>query len=229
VAGLAAAVEAVRRLHPQPDVVIVTGDLADHASDQEYEQVKNLLGALDAPVHVLPGNHDDRSQLRGHFGLQGSTGEPVQYVVELDRLRIVMLDTTIPGQDPGELDRPRLEWLEAQLAARPDAPTLLAMHHPPLLTGVPAWDALSLAAADRAALGEVVQGHPQVHRITAGHVHRTIAAEIGGVPVLTVPSTYVQGRLDFTATKLELVDEPAGFGVHVLLDGSLISHVQPVV
>src|SRR5207248_403072 len=122
----------------------------------------------------------------------------------------------------------RLEWLDTTLAAAPRTPTLLALHHPPLLTGIPAFDAIGLAAADRRALATVVEAHPQVRRIVAGHVHLAISAELGGRSVLAAPSTYVQARLDFAAEEIELSDDPPGFVVHAWLDGELVSHVQPV-
>jgi Icc protein len=228
VAGLAAAVEAVRGMQPPPDAVIISGDLADNATDSEYAQARKLLAPLPMPTYVLPGNHDDRRTLRSHFRLPGAGAEPVQYSVDLGPLRLVVLDSTRPGQDAGALDRERLEWLDAELAAEPELPTLIATHHPPLLTGVPVWDDLGLPLADRLALGEVIDAHPQVRRIVAGHVHRTIAGELAGRPVLAVPSTYVQARLNFRLRELELVAEPAGFAVHAVLDGDVISHLQPV-
>jgi hypothetical protein len=107
-------------------------------------------------------------------------------------------------------------------------PTLLALHHPPVTTGVPAWDRDGLPAPDQRALAAVLERHPQVQRLVAGHLHRTIAADLAGRAVLTVPSTYVQGRLDLEAQELALVDEPAGFAVHTLSEGRLHSHLQPV-
>jgi 3',5'-cyclic-AMP phosphodiesterase len=228
VAGLAAAVESVRAIRPAPDAVLVSGDLADSAADAEYERVRELLAPLGAPVYPLPGNHDDRWRLRRHFGLPGADADPVRYAVDLGPLQLVVLDSTIPGEDSGALDGEQLDWLEGVLAASPGRPTVLALHHPPILTGIPAWDAIGLAATSRQALGEVVAGHPQVRRIVAGHVHRTIAGELSGRSVLTVPSTYVQGRLDFGLSELELAAEPAGFAVHAVLDGNVLSHIQPV-
>jgi 3',5'-cyclic-AMP phosphodiesterase len=228
VAGFAAAVETVRAMPLRPDVVLVSGDLADHATDAEYEQVRELLAPLQAPLYVLPGNHDDRRALRRHFGVPGDAGEPVQYSVDLGPLRLVVLDTTRPGEDSGALDSERLDWLDAELAAVPRLPTVVAMHHPPVLTGIPAWDELGLPAAHRRALCEVIQRHAQVRRLVAGHVHRTITGELGGRAVLTVPSTYVQGRLNFCSDEIELADEPAGFALHAVVDGELVSHVQPV-
>ena len=229
VAGLAAAVESVGAMQQQPDVLLVTGDLADRAADAEYELVRELLAPLGAPAYVLPGNHDDRRALRRQFDLPGADAEPVCYSVDLGPLRLVVLDSTVPGEDPGALDSERLAWLEHVLAGSPEQPTLIAMHHPPILTGAPAWDEIGLADRDRQLLGAVVERHRQVRRIVAGHVHRTIAGELAGRSVLTVPSTYVQGRLDFGSRELQLSAEPAGYAVHAVLDGDLISHVQPVV
>lgn len=228
VAKLAAAIDRVLALDERPDAVLVTGDLADHALDEEYEQVAGLLQRIDAPSYVLPGNHDDRDALHRHFGVPGAGGEPVRYAVDLGPLRLVVLDSTIPGADAGALDGGQPGWLDETLAAAPDAPTVVAMHHPPFLLGIAPWDAIALRAADRERLGEVLARHPQVERVVAGHVHRAITTELGGRPVMSVPSTYVQGLLDFEATELALSDDPPGFAVHALVEGRLVSHVQPV-
>jgi 3',5'-cyclic-AMP phosphodiesterase len=228
VTGLAAAVECLRARQPRPDAVLVSGDLADHGADAEYEQVRELLAPLQAPVYVLPGNHDDRRGLHRHFGVPGADGEPVQYSVDLGPLRLVVLDTTRPGEDHGALDAERLEWLDAELAAAQRLPTLVAMHHAPVTTGIPVWDDVGLPAADRQALAEVVARHPQVRRLVSGHVHRVITGSLGGCAVLTVPSTYVQAKLAIGSNELQLADEPAGFALHVVADGELVSHLQPV-
>jgi 3',5'-cyclic-AMP phosphodiesterase len=228
VAKLAAAVDGVLALDPSPDAVLVSGDLADHAADDEYEQLRALLERIDAPAYVLPGNHDDREALHRHFGVPGTGGEPVRYDVDLGPLRLVVLDTTIPGEDGGALDQRQLGWLDETLAAAPDVPAVVAMHHPPFLMGIPPWDAIALRPADRERLGEVLGRHAHVERVVAGHVHRAIATKLAGRPVMSVPSTYVQGLLDFGATELALSDDPPGFAVHALLDGDLVSHVQPV-
>jgi 3',5'-cyclic-AMP phosphodiesterase len=206
----------------------VSGDLADHATDEEYEQVRELLAPLEAPLYVLPGNHDDRHALRRHFGVPGGADEPVRYSVNLGPLRLVVLDTTRPGEDPGALDAEQIDWLDAELATEPEMLTLLAMHHPPLLTGIPVWDELGLPHADRRALGDVIERHRQVRRLVTGHAHRTMTGELAGRGVLTVPSTYVQARLDFTLQEIELAAEPAGFAVHAVVDGELVSHIEPV-
>jgi 3',5'-cyclic-AMP phosphodiesterase len=208
--------------------VLVSGDLSENAADGEYEQVRELLAPLDAPIFVLPGNHDDRAALRRHFAVPGAGDEPVHYAADLGELRLVVVDTTRPGENPGALDETRLSWLDAELAAAPGTPTVLAMHHPPLVTGIPALDEIGLPPEDCRALGDVLARHPQVRRIVAGHMHRPVTAELAGRAVLAVPSTYMQARLDLLMTELETLPDPAGFALHVLRDGELISHVQTV-
>jgi Icc protein len=221
---LSAAVAALAQLGP--DVVIVSGDLVENAEDAEYERVQGALEPLDVPVHVLPGNHDDRDALHRHFDVPGAGGAPVQYAVELGPLRLVVVDSTAPGHEHGELDGERLGWLDAELAAAPERPTLIAMHHPPLCTGAPAIDAIALRDDGRRALGEVVERHPQVLKVVAGHVHRTVGSEVGGRAVLAIPSTYAELRLDFDGSELSAVDEGRGYALHTLVDGKLVSHVE---
>ena len=228
VARLAAAVESLRAVRPQPDALLVSGDIADHATDEEYELVRELLAPLEAPLYVLPGNHDDRRALHRHFGVPGGDGEPVRYSVDLGPLRLVVLDTTLPGEDSGALEGEQLDWLDAELAAAPEQLTLIAMHHPPLIIGVPACDEIGLAASDRRALGDVIERHRQVRRIVAGHFHSTISGELAGRSVLVVPSTYVQMRLDFHVREIELTSEFPGFALHAVVDGELTSHVKAV-
>ncbi|HSC03561.1 MAG TPA: phosphodiesterase, partial [Solirubrobacteraceae bacterium] len=210
VAGLATAVASIRRLRPAPDALVLTGDLADNLADSEYAQVLASVEGIDAPCYALPGNHDDRDGLRRHFGVPGDSGTPVQYAVELGALRLLMLDSTRPGADSGEFGAARLAWLEDALSADPRTPTLLAMHHPPLVTHVPGLDALALAAGDRAALADVVRGHPNVMLIIAGHVHRAISGELAGRRVLSAPSTYIGFELDITAEQIDDVPTPPG-------------------
>ena len=228
VAGLATAVASIRRLSPVPDALVLTGDIADNLADSEYAQALAALEDIDAPCYALPGNHDDRDGVRRHFAIAGEPGAPVQYAVELGALRILMLDSTRPGADSGEFDAGRLAWLEDALSADPRTPTLLAMHHPPLVTHVPGLDALALAADDRAALADVVRRHPNVMLIIAGHVHRAISGELAGCRVLSAPSTYIGFALDFASEQIDDVPAPPGYVVHALRDGELASHVVAV-
>jgi 3',5'-cyclic-AMP phosphodiesterase len=217
-AALARAVAAVLEIEPLPDAVVVTGDLAEHAAPAEYERVRELLEPLPIPFHVLPGNHDDRDALRAAFPLDGDG--PYRYAVACGDLRLVGCDTTRPGRDDGELD---LDWLAAQLD---DAPTVVAMHHPPLLTGIGGLDDIGLPEARRAALGELLARSPQVRRVVAGHVHRGAFDVLGGCGVVSCPSTNLQARLQIRAEGFEIGNDPPAILVHALLGGVLTTHVQ---
>jgi Icc protein len=225
---LADVIDAIHALPQPPDAVFVTGDLVNDGSDAQYAVLEPVLGQLELPFSVLPGNHDDRAGLRRHFdvGGDGDGHDPVQYVVWADPLRVVMLDTTIPGQPGGDLDAGRLQWLSQVLEADPEHPTLLAMHHPPFDCGVREMDRIGLAPGARVALAELLEDHPQVVGAIAGHHHRTIAGSIAGRPALAATSTYGQLPLDFDAERLTMVSDPIGFAVHTLVDGALVSHVQ---
>jgi 3',5'-cyclic AMP phosphodiesterase CpdA len=226
--ALAAAVRAVGELHPAPDALLLSGDLTDHGGDEEYQRVAELVAPLDLPVHVLAGNHDDRAGLRAHLGAPGEGDEPLQYAVGVGGLRLVACDTTVPGVDPGELGADRLAWLEACLAEDGDTPAIVAMHHPPILVGMPAMDALGLPEADRAALAELLAGAPQVKRVVTGHVHRAATGESGGRPVFVCPSSNLQLALDLESDEIALVREPPCFALHVATGCEVVSHLQPV-
>jgi 3',5'-cyclic-AMP phosphodiesterase len=219
--ALARAVQAVLELEPVPDAVLVTGDLAEHADPAEYARVRELLAPLPMPVHVVPGNHDDPRAMREHFPLDGD-GE-YRYTATCGSLRVVACDTSRRGRDDGELD---LDWLEAQL--HDETPTIVAMHHPPLDTGIGGLDKIGLPPAQRTALGALFERAPHVRCVAAGHVHRTAFGVLGGCAVVACASTNLQTRLQIREDGFELSDDPPAIVVHVLLDGMLTSHVQPI-
>ena len=228
VLALEAAVQAVRGLPDRPDALLLTGDLTEHGTTEEYTLVAEMTARIRAPIYVLPGNHDDRSSLRASFGLSGSGANPIQYAARLGPARLVALDTVSPGRGEGDLDAPRLDWLDAALEEEPDTPTLIAMHHPPFALGVGVWDTIGIRPAARAALAEVIGRHPQVVRLLAGHVHQTIVAAVAGRPAMTLAGVYGQGRPHLDAESLEVSARTASFALHVLVDGSLLSHLVPI-
>ena len=221
----AATIEHIRRLPDCPDAVVITGDLADSGDAPEYEALSGLLGSLDAPCYALPGNHDDRGALRTHFGLSGEGDAPISYSVEIGPLRLVILDSTKPGHDGGELDEARLSWLDRELSSTPEQPTILAMHHPPLVTGAPAWDRIGIPEGERRALGGVLERHSQVQLVVGGHLHRTIASRLAGRPVLAAPAIYETALPDFEADQLKLGGSAPSYVLHAVLDGEITSHV----
>ena len=223
--ALAAAVGAVLALRPLPDAVVITGDICNDGAPAEYDRVAEVLEPLTMPVHVLPGNHDDRDLLRERFKVPGSG--PLQYVAQVGDVRLVVCDTQRPGRDDGALDDGRLEWLEAQLAAD-TTPTIVAMHHPPIVIGLPILDAIGIAEPGRTALRELLARSPHVRRVVAGHVHRSVFDTFGGCGVVACASTNLQAPLEIGASELRLVPETPAIALHVAIDGALASHIQPI-
>lgn len=229
--ALSAAVDAVLRLSARPDAVLVTGDLVTDAGAREYERVRELLAPLRSPVYVLAGNHDDRDALREYFALDGPTGavgEPFQYATEIGSLRLVACDTMLPGREEGALGPERLAWLEAQLDASSATPTVIAMHHPPLLTGNRAFDTIALAAADRVAVAELAARFASVRRIVGGHFHRTIFNTAGGCGVVACASTHLQAPLEIGDGEIRIFPDRPAFAVHAELGDDLVTHIEPI-
>lgn len=229
-ARLETVVEAVRGLPNRVDAVLVSGDLSDDGSEESYRLARPLLDRFECPVHVLSGNHDDRARLRGAFGLPGAGSEPVNYTAEVGELRLLLLDSNVPGQDPGRFGSRDRAWLDEVLSEEPERPTLLAVHHTPLATGLPGWDAINLDPSEREALAGVVARHPQLRAIVGGHLHRIAAGSLAGCPVLSAPSTYLQALPDFEPSDPDDEDVemtgPPGFALHVFRDGELSSQVE---
>lgn len=222
----------VLALPQRPDAVVMTGDLVDWGRPEEYALLRELIGPLlDAlPVYLLPGNHDDREQLRASFPdhpYLGQWSPFVQYAIDEHPLRIVALDTLIPMQGGGELCGQRLEWLDRTLAAAPDRPTVVALHHPPFVTGIGHMDRIALAGAE--GLARVIASHPQVERVIAGHLHRPITVRFAGTVASTCPSPAHQVALDLAPDAADnYVLEPPGFQLHWWNGSALVTHTAVV-
>lgn len=225
---LEAVIESISALPNAPDAVLVSGDLADDGAAERYEVARELLGRLELPLHVLNGNHDDLGRIRRAFGLPGAGEEPVNYSADVGDLRLVVFDSNVPGQDPGRYSPEQLRWLDAALGEEPNRPTLIALHHPPLATGIPNWDAINLEPGQRSVLAEVVGRHPQLRAIVGGHLHRVAASTLAGCPVLAAPSTYLQAQPDYAiGDDVEFGGVP-GYALHILRDGELASQVESI-
>ncbi|HVY14863.1 MAG TPA: phosphodiesterase [Rhodopila sp.] len=212
------ALRVVRRMQPQPDLVLITGDLTECGMPAEYENFATILRrALPGPVYVVPGNHDRRGNLRQHLAyLPGVTGDPefVQYTIEDHPVRVVMLDTLVPGQSHGALSDSQLGWLDARLAEQPSKPTLVAMHHPAFFTGLPHMDRIALQEPERFAA--VIGRHKQVQRIIAGHHHRPIVGQVAHAVATVSPSVAHQVQLTFEADDPGALNfEPPAYQIHL--------------
>jgi len=224
-AQLEAAVRRLNRLTTPPDAVLVTGDLTDDGERESYSVLRERLAALDCPFYLIPGNHDRRRALVEAFSDHAylpRTGF-LHYAIEDHAVRLIALDTLVEGREDGALCEDRLAWLDTVLAAEPDRPTLIFMHHPPFESGIWWMDAMGLSGAGR--LGTVLGGHPQVRLVVCGHVHRAFHSAVGGVPVAVAPSTAWQVHLDLVPeTPPHAALEPAAGFLHVWNGDAFVTH-----
>src|ERR1700749_4554128 len=170
--ALEGCVAALNEFMPAPDFVVISGDLADTPTSEEYDYLKRLLAPLKLPFASIPGNHDSRELMRAAFPRAdyAIASGLLNQRIEIGELDLVLLDSSVPGKPYGELEAPTLQWLETTLAAASDRPTLLFLHHPPFRTGIWHMDRQNLLNAGD--LAAIVRRHPSVQLIATGHVHR---------------------------------------------------------
>ena len=215
-------------LDTPPDVVLMTGDLTDFGRVEEYELLRQLMAPLDMPVYVIPGNHDERDNFREAFEdhqYLPRKGD-LCYAIENYPLRMIGLDTTIPGEPGGDMCSNRLAWLDQQLRNKPDSPTLIFMHHPPILTGIQHMDAQNCKNGE--ALGRLLEKHPQVIQVLCGHVHRPIHMQWHGVTVSIAPSASHYVALDLREhSSADFYLEPPTVQLYEWCDDShLVAHLS---
>jgi 3',5'-cyclic AMP phosphodiesterase CpdA len=217
-AALTRCVAALNALEPRPDAVIMTGDLVDQGDPEQYEHLKTLLAPLEIPYYLLVGNHDDRTALRHAFNDRDELhagGEFVQYAADIGPLRLIALDSIMPGESAGDLCDARLAWLETQLDDARGKPVIVALHHPPFECGIAHMDALRLAPPATRRLATSIARYPNVERVICGHVHRQMFVRFGGTIASAVPSPAHQVALDLRdAAPSAFMMEPPAFALH---------------
>jgi len=225
-------VTALNEFRPRPDLVVISGDLADTPTVEEYEYLKRLLALLELPFVSIPGNHDSREMMRAVFP-QGDVfpNGPLNQKVEIRGLDLVLLDSSVQGKPHGELDAPTLQWLEITLAASPDRPALLFLHHPPFKAGIWHMDRQNLINAGE--LAGVVRRHPRVQLIATGHVHRATLTMFAGIPTTICPAPNHAVDLDLAQLRQPSFKvEPPAFHLHGWFPGegfgSVVTHQVPI-
>lgn len=228
--GLSAAVDRINSLAQQPDLVLATGDLVNDGLAAQYDQLMSILAGLKAPLVAIPGNHDVRAEMRRRFPAlpHGGPDDPIDFVVDQHELRMICLDTTIPGRHDGRVTPEQMDWLDHQLTAEPDRPVIIAQHHPPFPSGIPWMDRDSgFTGAELEA--SVLRRHTHVEAVVCGHLHRAVHRRFGGTVASSWPSTAVQLALGFADGPPAYTDEPPAIALHHYADGALNSHVVPLV
>lgn len=220
---------------PNPiDMMVLSGDLTDHGDRESFEKTAALLSVCPFPLYPMVGNHDTREELLGAFPETASNGGFVHYAVEQDGLRIIMLDTLEPGRHGGAFCEARAAWLAGELAAHPDTPTLIFMHHPPVVAGI-GWMDPGADEGWMVRFGDTVRGHSQILAIHCGHLHRPIHTTFRGIPLSVTPSVAPLVAMDLRTVDPDTPDgrdlittEPPSYALHRWDGTNLLTHYEVV-
>jgi 3',5'-cyclic AMP phosphodiesterase CpdA len=220
--------DALLRMDPLPDVLVHTGDVADHGLPEEYDEAVKVLSAWEGPMVVCPGNHDVRAPYAEAFlDDVPPPGRWANRAHNLPGARFLMLDSLVDAvdgerQDHGVLAPETLAWLDGELSwdARP---AFVCLHHPPVEIGVSLMDPIMLT--EPAALAEVIGRHPHVVGTLVGHAHTMGVSTFAGRPVLVGGGVVSTVPLDQEDHPRIWYDAAPSFAVHLLHDdGRLTTH-----
>jgi Icc protein len=225
-------VAALNAFTPRPDLVVISGDLADTPTAEEYQYLQRLLAPLELAFVGIPGNHDSRELMRSAFPQDYAfSSGPLNQRIEIGGLELVLLDSSVPGKPHGELDAPTLQWLDATLTSSADRPALVFLHHPPFKAGIWHMDRQNLLNAGE--LAPIVRRHPRVQLIATGHVHRAALTMFAGVPTTICPAPNHAVDLDLAKLREPSFKvEPPAFHLHSWFPaegfGSVVTHQVPI-
>lgn len=182
-------VKHLNELIPRPDALLLTGDTVDRGCKESYQHLKEILEPLTMPVYVIPGNHDNREEMRTAFLDKSYIPRDgfIQYVIDDHPVRLIGLDTLVPNEPYGILCKQRLLWLEESLKTYPSKPTLLFMHHFPIKVGQKCFDSILCRLEND--LEKLIKSHPNVMGIVAGHYHKACTSLFGGRICFVAPRT----------------------------------------
>lgn len=226
-------VAALNEFDPAPDFVVISGDLADTPSADEYQHLTRLLAPLKLPFAGIPGNHDSRELMRAALP-SASYAFPagaLNQKIEVDGLDLLLLDSSVHGKPHGQLDAPTLQWFEDTLAAAPDRPALLFLHHPPFKAGIWHMDRQNLHNANEFA--PIIRRHPRVQLIATGHIHRAALTMFAGVATTICPAPNHAVDLDLAKLRVPSFKvEPPAFHLHSWFPGegfgTVVTHQVPI-
>lgn len=214
--NLVRCIEHINQLNPQPDIVLVTGDITYSGRREEAHYAARLLNKLRAPYCIVPGNHDERKSLQDVFSEcagNAAQGDFFSYVVEGYPVRFIGMDSSSPDGPGGEISTAQAAWLAEMLAKEQIQPTVIFMHHPPVRFGVPETDEDGFN--DAQLLGDILDRYSNVLSIFCGHIHLAAHTDWHGTVVSTAPSMGLQLTLDLRLTgPSEFVLEAPGYCLH---------------
>ena len=238
-ANLVRALEQLERSGLRPSAIVFTGDLADLAEPEAYQRLRATVepaaARMGATIIWGMGNHDERLRYSVELFDQPHSAEdtgtletdlsPQDRVYDIDGLRIIALDSTVPGYHHGELTDAQLQWLSHQLATPAPHGTLLALHHPPIPTTIELLALLELRGQSRFA--DVIRGS-DVRGILAGHLHYATSSTFAGVPVSVVAATCYTMDLSTDLHTLGGIDGGQAFNLVQVYDEQVVHSVVPI-
>ena len=221
--------EQIEESEGRPEAIIFTGDLADRGEPEAYDRLREIVEPaaerLGAEVIWVMGNHDERAAFRTHlFGEVGTT-RPIDRVYDVNGLRIITLDSTVPGHHHGEIVPEQLDWLAEELSVVAPHGTILAMHHPPLPSVLDL--AVLVELRDQSGLAEVLFGS-DVRGILAGHLHYSSTGTFAGIPVSVASATCYTQDLAVPVGGTRGRDAARAFNLVHVYDGTIVHSVVPV-
>lgn len=214
------------------ECAIITGDLTDHGTDEEYARFKAIMAQLKLPYLAIPGNHDNREAMRHAFAGEEWMPEtgPIHWHKGFGAFTIIGLDTLLDGAHHGELSDEGFRFLDETLSGIGARPAVVATHHPWMHSGIQAMDLDNLR--NGSALMERLQAHPGPVRMLSGHVHRAMTTQIGKVTCQIAPAPCHAVHLDHRQdASNDLILEPGAVTIHTWLETptpTLVSDVLPV-
>jgi 3',5'-cyclic AMP phosphodiesterase CpdA len=213
----------------RPEAVIFTGDLADKGDPEAYAKLRAIVDPacrdLGAKVIWAMGNHDNRANFRAGLLDQPGNDDPVDHSYYINGLRVITMDTSVPGYHHGELSGDQLDWLAAQLETPAPDGTILALHHPP----VPSVLDLSVLVElrDQASLEAVVR-NSDVRTILAGHLHYSTTASFAGIPVSVASATCYTQDLNVPVGGTRGRDGGQAFNLVHVYEHTIVHSVVPL-
>jgi 3',5'-cyclic AMP phosphodiesterase CpdA len=225
-ARLSAAVKHVAEHHPDSAFTIISGDLVNRGTPEDYNVLKPYLDNLPCPYYPMAGNHDDRTLIKRTFDLPPDYMDDfIQYSVPTPEGLILCLDTQKSGSDAGEFCTSRTEWLRDKLEAAQNTPVFIFMHHPPMPLGLPMQDTDRLENGE--AFLDLIAHYPNVKHLFIGHVHRPITGTIRGIPYATMRSVLYQApapKPDWDWDSFEPAQEAPNLGIITLNNADVCLH-----
>ncbi|HET8588146.1 MAG TPA: metallophosphoesterase [Nakamurella sp.] len=173
------------------DAIVASGDLTDTGDPDAYRRLRAKLESLDLPVIWATGNHDVRTAFHEHVLDLPDVTEPVLQVHDLSGLRVLVLDSTVPGAGHGMLRADHLDELTDALSGRAEHGSIVVLHHAPIPPPSPLLAYFALHRDSRAALARAISGS-DVRLVLAGHHHLAQSGMLGGVPVAVAGSVAIR-------------------------------------